>query len=148
VAGGSISRKWRVLPISALPNFRFTKHDASQNTMGSPMYPPGTNHFNPNSPLFKSEQRKFFAFSLFYFWTLYLCALFFVDITSYFQFSQNFNLLNFLPLKGTSIVVSNIGLSIMACFLFYMGRDFFLWYYLIPYLVSCAYHILIIVRIS
>jgi len=78
-----------------------------------------------------------------------LCTyvLFFVDITSYFQFSQNFNLLNFLPLKGTSIVVSNIGLSIMGCFLFYMGRDFFLWYYLIPYLVSCACHILIIVRI-
>ncbi|KAJ7598612.1 fatty acid desaturase-domain-containing protein [Mycena floridula] len=30
----------------------------SQNTMGSKMYPPGTNHFNPDSPLFKKEQRN------------------------------------------------------------------------------------------
>lgn len=64
----------------------------AQNTMGSPMYPPGTNHFNPNSPLFKSEQRN-------------------------------------------SIVLSNIGLSIMGCILFYMGREFFFWYYLIPYVL-------------
>lgn len=28
-----------------------------KNTMGSKMYPPGTNHFDPNSPLFKKEQR-------------------------------------------------------------------------------------------
>jgi hypothetical protein len=27
----------------------------------------------------------------------------------------------------------------MGGFLFYMGRDFFLWYYLIPYVVSCAF---------
>ena len=25
--------------------------------MGSKMYPPGTNHFDPSSPLFKPEQR-------------------------------------------------------------------------------------------
>lgn len=30
----------------------------SKNTMGSKMYPPGTNHFNPDSPLFKKEQRN------------------------------------------------------------------------------------------
>ncbi|KAJ2934392.1 hypothetical protein H1R20_g2700, partial [Candolleomyces eurysporus] len=30
----------------------------TRNTMGSPSYPPGTNHFNPYSPLFKKEQRK------------------------------------------------------------------------------------------
>ncbi|KAG5635515.1 hypothetical protein H0H81_010978 [Sphagnurus paluster] len=29
-----------------------------KNTMGSKMYPPGTNHFNPDSPLFKKEQRE------------------------------------------------------------------------------------------
>ncbi|KAK7683610.1 hypothetical protein QCA50_013448 [Cerrena zonata] len=28
------------------------------NAMGSPMYPKGTNHISPNSPLFKAEQRK------------------------------------------------------------------------------------------
>ncbi|KAI0826081.1 delta-12 fatty acid desaturase [Irpex lacteus] len=28
-----------------------------QNTLGSPMYPPGTNHFSPSSPLFKNEKR-------------------------------------------------------------------------------------------
>ncbi|KAG5644348.1 hypothetical protein DXG03_008645 [Asterophora parasitica] len=30
----------------------------TKNTMGSKMYPPGTNHFNPDSPLFKKEQRE------------------------------------------------------------------------------------------
>lgn len=30
----------------------------SQNTLGSKMYPPGTNHFDPNSPLFKPNQRN------------------------------------------------------------------------------------------
>jgi len=30
----------------------------SRNTMGSKMYPPGTNHFSPSSPLFKKEQRN------------------------------------------------------------------------------------------
>ncbi|KAG6821135.1 hypothetical protein H0H93_006474 [Arthromyces matolae] len=30
----------------------------AKNTMGSKMYPPGTNHFDPNSPLFKPEQRN------------------------------------------------------------------------------------------
>lgn len=30
-----------------------------RNTMGSPMYPAGTNHFSPYSPLFKKEQRKY-----------------------------------------------------------------------------------------
>ncbi|KAL1696384.1 fatty acid desaturase-domain-containing protein [Schizophyllum commune] len=29
----------------------------AKNTMGSKMYPPGTNHFDPSSPLFKPEQR-------------------------------------------------------------------------------------------
>ena len=28
----------------------------------------------------------------------------------------------------------------MGWFLFYMGREFFLWYYFIPYLVSCGFH--------
>jgi len=28
------------------------------NALGSPMYPAGTNHFDPSSPLFKPEQRK------------------------------------------------------------------------------------------
>ncbi|KAF4582463.1 hypothetical protein EYR38_002588 [Pleurotus pulmonarius] len=31
----------------------------SKNTMGSKMYPPGTNHFDPNSPLFKPAQLMF-----------------------------------------------------------------------------------------
>ena len=51
----------------------------SQNTMGSPMYPPGTNHFNPNSPLFKSEQRT---------------SLYFTDITrlsNLFLFERHLN---------------------------------------------------------
>ncbi|KAG5724863.1 Delta(12) fatty acid desaturase [Termitomyces sp. T112] len=30
----------------------------TKNTMGSKMYPPGTNHFDPHSPLFKPEQRN------------------------------------------------------------------------------------------
>ncbi|KAF9459136.1 fatty acid desaturase-domain-containing protein [Collybia nuda] len=30
----------------------------TKNTMGSKMYPPGTNHFDPESPLFKQEQRN------------------------------------------------------------------------------------------
>ncbi|KAI0088311.1 delta-12 fatty acid desaturase [Irpex rosettiformis] len=29
-----------------------------QNTLGSPMYPPGTNHFSPSSPLFKNEKKQ------------------------------------------------------------------------------------------
>ncbi|KAL1748785.1 fatty acid desaturase-domain-containing protein [Schizophyllum fasciatum] len=29
----------------------------AKNTMGSKMYPPGTNHFDPSSPLFKPQQR-------------------------------------------------------------------------------------------
>lgn len=43
----------------------------SQNTMGSPMYPPGTNHFNPNSPLFKSEQRTSVYWTCCPFWWHY-----------------------------------------------------------------------------
>ncbi|KAJ3507813.1 hypothetical protein NLJ89_g6095 [Agrocybe chaxingu] len=60
--------------------------------MGSPMYPPGTNHFNPYSPLFKKEQRF-------------------------------------------SIVLSNIGIASMAFILYALGRQFFFWYYLIPYVL-------------
>ncbi|GLB39262.1 putative fatty acid desaturase [Lyophyllum shimeji] len=30
----------------------------ARNQMGSKMYPPGTNHFDPDSPLFKKEQRN------------------------------------------------------------------------------------------
>ncbi|KAL1718948.1 fatty acid desaturase-domain-containing protein [Schizophyllum commune] len=30
----------------------------AKNTMGSKMYPPGTNHFDPSSPLFRPEQRE------------------------------------------------------------------------------------------
>ncbi|KAL0958240.1 hypothetical protein HGRIS_000396 [Hohenbuehelia grisea] len=30
----------------------------SRNTMGSKMYPPGTNHFDPDSPLFRKDQRN------------------------------------------------------------------------------------------
>ncbi|KZT40976.1 hypothetical protein SISSUDRAFT_1113206 [Sistotremastrum suecicum HHB10207 ss-3] len=33
------------------------------NTMGSPMYPPGTNHFEPESPIFKKEQRRMVVLS-------------------------------------------------------------------------------------
>ncbi|KXN88413.1 Delta(12) fatty acid desaturase [Leucoagaricus sp. SymC.cos] len=29
-----------------------------RNSMGSPMYPPGTNHFSPSSPLFKPHERR------------------------------------------------------------------------------------------
>ncbi|TFK32699.1 fatty acid desaturase-domain-containing protein [Crucibulum laeve] len=63
-----------------------------QNTMGSPSYPSGTNHFNPNSLLFRPEQRR-------------------------------------------SIALSNVGLVVMASIFFYLGADFFLNYYLIPYIV-------------
>ncbi|KAG2003676.1 delta-12-fatty acid desaturase [Coprinopsis cinerea AmutBmut pab1-1] len=64
----------------------------SQNTMGAPMYPPGTNHFNPNSALFKPEQRN-------------------------------------------SIILSNVGIGSMAVMLYLAGKEFFLWYYLPPYLL-------------
>jgi hypothetical protein len=43
-------------------------------------------------------------------------------------------------LQGTSIILSDLGVGIMGCFLFYMGRNFFLWYYLIPYLVSYGFN--------
>jgi len=62
----------------------------AKNTMGSKMYPPGTNHFDPNSPLFKKEQRN-------------------------------------------SIIMSNIGLVIMAAILAYAGPSLVARYYLIPY---------------
>ena len=126
MAGGSILCKW---PLSGLVarfiHFRASSQSSMhrchcQNTMGSPMYPPGTKHFNPNSPLFKSEQRT------------------------------SLTLLDFLTsssLKGTSIILSNLGVSIMGCFLFYMGQDFFLWYYLIPYVVSCVTFQVAFVRI-
>ncbi|KAF8192985.1 fatty acid desaturase-domain-containing protein [Pholiota molesta] len=64
----------------------------ANNTMGSPMYPPGTNHFDPMSPLFKKEQR--------------------------------FN-----------IFMSDLGLLAMSSWLYYMGREFFLWNYLVPWIL-------------
>ncbi|KAH9476003.1 Delta(12) fatty acid desaturase [Psilocybe cubensis] len=64
----------------------------ARNTMGSPMYPPGTNHFSPYSPLFKKEQRF-------------------------------------------SIFMSNVGLGAMSFILYKLGREFFLWYYLAPYVL-------------
>ena len=39
---------------------------------------------------------------------------------------------------GFSIIMSNIGLTVMSCFLYYMGGEFFFKYYLIPYLVSAS----------
>lgn len=65
----------------------------TKNTMGSKMYPPGTNHFNPQSPLFKDHQRK-------------------------------------------SIALSNIGLTVMASILTYVGPTLVAKYYLIPYLLT------------
>lgn len=64
--------------------------------MGSPMYPPGTNHFNPNALLFKKEQR--------------------------------FN-----------ILMSDVALVFMSFWLYYMGREFFLWYYVVPWIVSISH---------
>lgn len=61
--------------------------------MGSPMYPPGTNHFNPMSPLFKKEQR--------------------------------FN-----------VLISDVALVVMSCWFCCMGREFFLWHYMVPWIVS------------
>ncbi|KAI0320401.1 delta-12 fatty acid desaturase [Amylostereum chailletii] len=67
------------------------------NTLGSRMYPAGTNHFSPNSPLFKPEQRR-------------------------------------------GVVLSNIGLSIMACLLHHyaraVGPAHFALIYLVPYLLA------------
>ncbi|KAI0037035.1 fatty acid conjugase [Vararia minispora EC-137] len=67
------------------------------NTLGSPMYPEGTNHFSPNSPLFKDHQR-------------------------------------------TSIAISNVGLTAMACALYAyaeaVGTSAFVRIYLIPYLLA------------
>ncbi|RXW15580.1 hypothetical protein EST38_g10275 [Candolleomyces aberdarensis] len=64
----------------------------TRNTMGSPSYPLGTNHFNPCSPLFKKEQRL-------------------------------------------SIILSNVGIGMMALVLYHAGGEFFLWYYLPPFLL-------------
>lgn len=65
----------------------------SKNTMGSKMYPPGTNHFDPNSPLFKPAQRN-------------------------------------------SIIISNIGLTCMVSFLFWLGPGLVAKYYFIPYMLT------------
>lgn len=46
--------------------------------------------------------------------------------------------------KGASIILSNLGIGTMGCFLFYMGREFFLWYYLIPYMASRAFRFLLL----
>ena len=37
---------------------------------------------------------------------------------------------------GKYIIVSNFGLCITATVLIFLGRDFFLWCYVIPYIVS------------
>ncbi|KAL4260648.1 Fatty acid desaturase [Pleurotus pulmonarius] len=65
----------------------------TQNTMGSKAYPPGTNHFNPNSPLFKPSQRN-------------------------------------------AIIVTNIGLGCMVGILCWLGPGFVARYYLVPYLLT------------
>ncbi|KAG6834999.1 hypothetical protein H0H93_005702 [Arthromyces matolae] len=48
---------WTLFRIFIMQGFGWWLYLA-QNTMGSKMYPPGTNHFDPHSPLFKPEQRK------------------------------------------------------------------------------------------
>ena len=57
------------------------------------MYPPGTNHFNPMSPLFKKEQRL-------------------------------------------SVLISNVALVIMSYLFYCVGREFLLWHYMVPWIVS------------
>lgn len=37
---------------------------------------------------------------------------------------------------GFTIFMSNLGITSMACVLYYLGKEFFFWYYLIPYIVS------------
>jgi omega-6 fatty acid desaturase (delta-12 desaturase) len=80
--------------------------------MGSPMYPAGTNHFNPYSPLFKKEQRTYLGKNT-------ICVY-----------------IECCPVLGFTIFMSNLGITSMACVLYYLGKEFFFWYYLIPYIVS------------
>jgi len=54
---------WEETPIYTLGRMVFMQALGWQyylltNAMGSPMYPPGTNHFQPSSPLFKPHERK------------------------------------------------------------------------------------------
>lgn len=93
-------------------NFKFVVL-IRKNTMGNKKYPPGTNHFSPFSPLFKPSQRT--------------CILPLQFPPSYAH--EAFKL-------GYVIVLSNIGLVTQTCLLAYLGRTFFLWSYLVPYLVS------------
>jgi hypothetical protein len=78
--------------------------------MGSKMYPPGTNHFDPNSPLFKKEQGQLQTLFLKY------------------EYSR-------MP-TGNSIMMSNAGLAAMLSILAYMGPSIVARYYLVPYLVG------------
>ena len=78
--------------------------------MGNPKYPRGTNHFNPNSPLFKPDEREY-SFS-------------------------NHPFPEFLTfLTGKAVVQSNVSLLLWAAVMYHFGRDFFWGYYLVPWVV-------------
>lgn len=81
----------------------------TKNTMGSKMYPPGTNHFDPDSPLFKPEQRE--------------------------QSHWHRDLLTNSISLGNSIIISNVALTAMLTAMAYVGPTLVLKYYLAPYLV-------------
>lgn len=56
-AGGYTFRQF----ISTQSSPSATESPCSQNVMGSPAHPPGTNHFKPDSTLFKPEQSQEFS---------------------------------------------------------------------------------------
>lgn len=78
--------------------------------MGGVSHPPGTNHFNPFSTLFKPQQRK-------------------GSSTPSIQFISH-------AITGKSIIISDVSLAIMLYILYRMGWDMVSKYYIIPYFVS------------
>lgn len=85
------------------------------------MYPPGTNHFNPHSPLFKEYQRASRA--------LYERRRYYRVLITRFI--------------GNSILLSDIGVASMVSLLIYAARHVG-WtavgmYYFVPYLVRLGF---------
>jgi hypothetical protein len=85
-----------------------------QNTLGSKMYPTGTNHFDPRSMLFKDHEREFSC--LLSFWSYFTCFAI-----------------------GWSIFLSDVGIGCMVAVLGYFVNHYgwlsVFMYYGIPYLV-------------
>lgn len=93
------------------------------NTLGSKMYPPGTNHFNPSSLLFKETQRMYLRFFLPSIDTIWTSSHFSCDWTQ----------------LGPYIILSNIGILVMFTLLAFYARNYGLGnlfvVYGVPYLV-------------